>query len=666
MAYLLIWGETREILPGELPASLRAEEVRSLAGLQAALDGKRSALVVADPRFLEAEQAPTEKWLRNGGSDKVAIVAVTDTADGDDVLRRFPFVDDLLLRPVTPVRLRHKLERAVESLGRRSAIRQLERAYIRRGEELSQLNDIGVKLSAERDINKLLELILQKSREITVADAGSLYLVEPAQEGGNGNGSRLCFKLPQNDSVPVSDFQEKPVPFDETSIAGYVALTGEPLNLADAYNLPPGAPYKIDRSFDEKSGYRSRSMLVVPMRDHKDVVIGVVQLINKKRDPEAVLQSASLVDEQVISFTAVDRDLVESLASQAAVAFENADLIRRIRRLFDEFILAAVAAVEQRDPPSSKHSRRVAELTVALAEKVDAVSSGPYADFRLSPDQRQELRYAALLHDFGKVAVQENVLGKRKKLHATRLLAIRQRFAYILRSIESDYLKARLDAVSSGRATRGYLASLEADHLRRRMEAEQLRDAVLKANEPSVVGDENFHALVNLPARAFLSHEEEEGFPVEEWAQPPYLSEAEVEALSVSRGTLTDAELEEMRSHVEHTFRFLQKIPWTGEYRRIPEIARAHHEKLDGSGYPLGLQATEIPPQSKMMTIADIYDALVAQDRPYKKAVSPERALDILWGDVRNGWLDGELLKVFIEERIYDLAEFKALIQKRA
>ena len=665
MAYLLIWGDTREILPGDLPASLRAEEIRSLAGLQAALDGKKSALVVADPRFLEAEQAATEAWLRAGGSEKAAIVAVVDATDGDGVLRRFPFLDDLLLRPVTPVRLRHKLERAVESLSRRSAIRQLEKAYNRRGEELSQLNDIGVKLSAERDINKLLELILQKSREITVADAGSLYLVEPAQEGGNGNGDRLRFKLPQNDSVAVSGFQEYTIPLDQTSIAGYVAVTGEPVNVADAYNLPPGSPYTISRSFDDKSGYRSRSMLVVPMKDHKEVVIGVVQLINKKRDPEAVLQSASLVDDQVISFTAVDRDLVESLASQAAVAFENADLIQRIRRLFDEFILAAVAAVEQRDPPSSKHSRRVAELTVALAEKVDAVSSGPYADFRLSPDQRQELRYAALLHDFGKVAVQENVLGKRKKLHATRLLAIRQRFAYILKAIESDYLKARLDAVRSGRATPDHLAALEADHERRRMEAERLRDAVLKANEPTVVADENFHALVDLPARAFLSHEEEEGFPVEEWAKPPYLSEAEVEALTVRKGTLTDAELEEMRSHVEHTFRFLQKIPWTGEYRRIPEIARAHHEKLDGSGYPLGLQATEIPPQSKMMTIADIYDALVAQDRPYKKAVSPERALDILWGDVRNGWLDAELLKVFIGEKIYDRPEFKALIQKR-
>ena len=266
-------------------------------------------------------------------------------------------------------------------------------------------------LTAERDIDKLLALILQKSREITVADAGSLYLVEPAPDG-NGDGSRLRFKLPQNDSVAVADFQEFTIPLDKTSIAGYVALTGEPVNVADAYHLPEGSPYTISRSFDEKSGYRSRSMLVVPMKDHEEVVIGVVQLINKKRDPEAVLQSTSLVDDQVISFTEVDRKLVASLASQAAVAYENAQLIERIQKLFDDFVHAAVSAVELRDPPTSGHSGRVAELTVRPRREGGRLVHRPLADFRLTRDQFQELRYAALLHDFGKVAVQEKFLGK--------------------------------------------------------------------------------------------------------------------------------------------------------------------------------------------------------------------------------------------------------------
>ena len=662
MAHLLIWGETREIFAGDMPASPPAEEVRSLAALQAALDGRGAALVLADPRRLEAEHDEVEAWLRGGGSAHVVLVAVVDPAEGDEVLRRLPFVDDLLLRPVTPVRLRRKLERAIESLGRRRAIQQLERAYSRRGEELSQLNQIGVALSAERDIRRLLELILSKSREITVADAGSLYLVERAQEACNGNGDRLRFKLPQNDSVPV-DFEEFTIPLDETSIAGYVALTGETVNEQDAYHLPRGAPYTISRSFDEKSGYRTKSMLVVPMKDHQDLVIGVVQLINKKRDPGAVLQSASLVDDQVISFTTVDRNLVESLASQAAVAFENADLIQRIRKLFDEFILAAVSAVEQRDPVTSDHSRRVAELTVALAERVDKAPAGPLAPLRFTDDQIQEIRYAALLHDFGKVAVKEKYLFKEKKLYSRQMIAIRQRFAYILKALEADHLRMRLEMMSAGRAEG--LAVLEAEYQRKRAETERVLDAVVRANEPTVLAEESFSAFASLPTRHFESNEDEDLFPVEAWSEPPFLSSTEAEALSVRKGSLTADDRDRINAHVQSTYEFLIKIPWTAELRAIPEIAWAHHEKLDGSGYPRQLKAADIPVQSRMMTIADIYDALVAQDRPYKKAVAPERALSILTAEAKAGLLDADLLRVFIEAKIFDLPAFKALIRPR-
>jgi len=666
MAHLFIWGETREIVAGELPVSPPAEEVRSLAALEAALDGRGAALVLADPRCLEAERDAIEAWLRGGGSGQVVLVAVADPAEGDDVLRRFPFVDDLLLRPVTPVRLRRKLERAIESLGRRRAIQQLERAYSRRGEELSQLNQIGVALSAERDIRRLLELILSKSREITVADAGSLYLVERGQGMRDGNGDRLRFKLPQNDSVPVEDFEEFSIPLDETSIAGYVALTGETVNEQDAYHLQKGSPYTISRAFDEKSGYRTKSMLVVPMKDHQDLVIGVVQLINKKRDPEAVLQSASLVDDQVISFTSVDRNLVESLASQAAVAFENADLIERIRKLFDEFIHAAVAAVEQRDPTTSGHSERVAILTVGLVEKVDGATTGPFAGTRFSRDEMEELRYAALLHDFGKVAVQEKYLRKGKKLYASQTIAIRQRFAYILKSIEADHLRARLQALESGRSGGDHLAAIDAEYARRRAEAERVLRLVRSANEPTVVEEESFRAVMNLPSRPFASFEEQEDFPVEAWAEGPFLSREEVEVLSIRRGSLSDKERRRIESHVSHTYEFLQKIPWTGELRRIPEIAWAHHEKLDGSGYPRRLTATDIPMQSRMMTIADIYDALVAWDRPYKKSVSDERAREILQLEAKEGKLDPDLLRVFLDAKIFELPDFKAQLKPRA
>jgi HD-GYP domain-containing protein (c-di-GMP phosphodiesterase class II) len=549
----------------------------------------------------------------------------------------------------------------------RRSVRQLEAALERQGAELDELNKIGVALSAERDIDALLALILAKSREITGADAGTLYIVERSivdEETGAPAPDRLRFELAQNDTVDVP-FKKRPMPLDHASLAGHVALTGRVLNLPDAYQLPLDSPFQISRSFDEASGYRTKSMLVVPMRDHEKAIIGVVQLINKKRNPEAVLRPVALVEEEVVPFTAVDEDLVGSLASQAAVAFENAKLLQDIRALFDKFVRAAAKAVEARDPVTSGHSERVAELTVALAKRIDRLSSGPYADVRFADEQIQEIRYAGLLHDFGKVAVQEKLLGKRKKLYATRMVAVRQRFAFILKAIEADHLRARLEAIERG-AGRDELAALDAAFERKRTDAERLLQTVRDANEPTVVEEETFAALMNLPGRPFPDHEAEDDFPVENWAVKPYLSGAEVEALQIRRGTLTPAERREIESHVSHTYEFLRQIPWTGEFRRIPEIAWAHHEKLDGSGYPRRITGDQIPIQSRMMTISDIYDALRAVDRPYKKAVSVERALQILEDEARAGKLDPVLLGVFLEAKIFELPEFLALLLPRS
>ena len=665
MAHLLIWGDTREILAGGVPAGTPVEEVRSLAALQAALDGRGAALVLADPRRLEAEKDAVEAWLHGGGSAQIILVAVAEPAEGDEVLRRLPFVDDLLLRPVTPVRLRRKVERAIEAVHSRRVIRQLENAVSRKAEELTELNKIGVALSAERDIDQLLKLILSKSREITGADAGSLYLVERATEPRNGNGDQLRFKLAQNDSVDVP-FEEYPMPLDERSIAGYVAVSGRSVNVADAYRLPEASPYHISRSWDEKSGYRTKSMLVVPMRDHRNLVIGVVQLINKKQDRAAVLQPLSLVEEQVIPFTSVDQDLAESLASQAAVAFENAKLIQDIKDLFESFVKAAVTAIEQRDPTTSGHSERVAVLTVGLAERVDSMTTGPLGAWRFTRDQLRELRYAGLLHDFGKVGVREKFLIKEKKLYSGQMNAIRQRFAYVRKALEAEHLRRKLEAVLSGRASCRELEPLDAEYEGRRQEVERILRAVLKANEPTVLEEENFRALMGLPTRPFDDPETAEQLPLEAWASGPYLTSSELATLSIRKGSLSPDERLEIENHVQHTYDFLEKIPWTGEFERIPEIAYAHHEKLDGSGYPRRLRAEDIPVQSRMMTISDIFDALVAIDRPYKRAVSAEDALDILTQDAEAGRVDSDLLRVFLEAKIYELPDFKARLKPRA
>ena len=660
MARLLTWGVSLDGVAGDWPA---AEAVSSLASLRSAVDEHAAALVLVEPACLEAERTALERWLlREGGAARALLVAVVAPAEADAVLARLPFLDDVLTRPLSVGRLRHKLLRGGESLHGRRVVRQLDEALRRKREEVSDLNKIGLALSAEHDIDALLRLILEKGREITGADAGSLYLVERAS-GGDAGVDQLRFKLTQNDSVDWP-FKEFTIPLDRSSLAGYAALSGQVVNVGDAYRPPAGSPFRISRSFDERTGYRTRSMLVVPMRDHQEVVIGVLQLINKKRDPASTLAPVSLVEEQVVPFATVDEELVSSLASQAAVAIENADLIRRIRRLFEEFILGAVAAVEMRDPVTEGHSRRVAVLTVGLARRVNEAGAG-LAHARLDAGQLEELRYAALLHDFGKVAVEENYLKKEKKLYAGKMIALRQRFAYIGKALEAQYLKRRLDAISAGHTPPDELLAMEAEFQSRRAEVQRLLEAVVSANEPTVVEEDSFRAILELPVRSFAGHDEEDRFPVEAWAEGPFLSADEKEALTIRKGSLTEREREEINKHVTHTYQFLKKIPWTGEFRGIPEIAWAHHEKLDGSGYPRGLRSPDIRPQSRMMTIADIYDALVALDRPYKKAVSPEAALDILRAEAGAGKLDAGLLDLFIEARVYDEPEFKSQLRPR-
>ncbi len=525
-----------------------------------------------------------------------------------------------------------------------NAFRDLEAAaQIRRlARELSELNAIGIRLSAERDPDVLLELVLTKAREITESDAGSLYLVEDAADGGR----QLFFALAQNDSLEVP-FRAARLPLSGTSVAGYVALTGQTVNLPDAYALPADSPFQINRSFDDQTGYRTRSMLVVPMRTPQGETTGVLQLINCKAGHRGRLAGPADVEQHVRPFSARHEALAGSLASQAAVALANSRLYQSIRQLFEGFVNAAVTAIESRDPSTSGHSFRVAELSVALAQAVDRCPTGRYGSLRFSADEIQELRYAALLHDFGKVGVREHVLLKAKKLYPVELERIRHRVALIQRDLE---LKAALEKLQflRTRGRRGFAAfarRLDAELAARLAELDESLQRVLLANEPSVLPRDVLAHIRELPARAFEDHR----------GQPrAVVTPCEAAILSISRGSLTDEEVAEMRSHVVHTWEFLARIPWTREFRRIPEIARSHHEKLDGSGYPDGIAGDQIPVQSRIMTIADIYDALTAGDRPYKKAVPAERALEILDGERRAGGIDGELLDLFIAARVYE------------
>ncbi|HEY8079608.1 MAG TPA: HD domain-containing phosphohydrolase, partial [Labilithrix sp.] len=350
------------------------------------------------------------------------------------------------------------------------------------------------------------------------------------------------------------------------------------------------------------------------------------------------------VEEQVVPFDERSEELLGMVAAQAGASLENAMLYEEIRKLFEGFVKASVEAIESRDPTTSGHSRRVADLTVELAKVVDSEVHGAYRDAKFSGEDLRELEYASLLHDFGKIGVREKVLVKAKKLYDEDLQALRLRFDFVARSYENDALRRKLAAIERG-ASKDELLEIDTVHASRVAELEAAWQTIVSANEPTVLAAGDFAKIEQLAKETYVDLRGEMKF---------LLGEGEAVALSVKRGSLTPKEYDEITSHVVHTFKFLSNIPWGKAFRRVPSIAGAHHERLNGTGYPNRLRAEEIPVQSKMMSIADIFDALTASDRPYKKAVPVERAIDILEYGVKDQHLDPELVRIFREARVWD------------
>ncbi len=510
--------------------------------------------------------------------------------------------------------------------------------------ELTDLTQVGAALSTERDLTTLLEMILSQSRRITWSDAASLYLVERHDDGRPA--TTLTFKLSQNHSLPDIPFSEFTVPIDHTSLAGYAASTGEPMAIEDVYALPEDVPYHQNRSFDDKFGYRTKSMLVIPMKTHREEVIAVLQLINRKRKFDTVLSSPDAAEREVLPYARHDLELVSALAAQAGVAIENSLLYEDIEKLFEGFVTAAVTAIESRDPTTSGHSGRVATLTVGLAEAVSRGGTGPYKALRFSAEQIREIRYAGLLHDFGKVGVREQVLVKQKKLYGPDLDLIRHRFAYLLQRAELQFERERANYLLEYGPSMYDQAVARLDEGRRakRAELQRFLDAIVKANEPTILPEGTFDELYEINNRTYLDID---------GLERPLLHDDELQFLMIRKGNLDERERREIESHVTHTYRFLGQIPWTRELKGIPSIAYGHHEKLDGRGYPRQIKADQIPVQTRMMTISDIFDALTATDRPYKRAVSHDRALDILSMEAKEGMLDRDLLETFIEAGVF-------------
>jgi HD-GYP domain-containing protein (c-di-GMP phosphodiesterase class II) len=515
-------------------------------------------------------------------------------------------------------------------------IRELSRFRYERGE----LVEIARSIARERNSDRLLSLILEKSRYVTGADAGSIYVVDG--DANDGDAYRLHFKMSQNDSMSYES-SEFTMAVSKASIAGAAVLGREPIHVADVYAIDEGLPYRFDGSFDQRTGYRTGSMLCVPMISAEDEVIGVIQLINKKRNARAKLKTPEDFAREVVAFDARSAELLAALAAQAGIALENALLYQEIRNIFEGFVHASVQAIEQRDPTTSGHSLRVSVLSCRLAERVDAIDQGRYRDARFGRRDLQELKYAALLHDFGKIGVREQVLVKAKKLYPHEREAIRARVEFALQGAEAELLREKLALIERG-AGASDLAEAERRHQERRARLHDAWALIERADEPTVLAEGDFSRIAEIGAITYADLGGQ---------ARPLLTELEAVSLKITRGSLSPAEIEEIRAHVVHTYNFLTKIPWGKSMQRIPEIARAHHEKLDGGGYPLGMPSEDIPVLSKIMAIADIYDALTASDRPYKKALPVERALQILQFEVDDGHLDGELVRVFRDAEVY-------------
>jgi len=550
-----------------------------------------------------------------------------------------------LLRPdATDAELVLALDNAIDWVRLKKGHSNRNESLTRYEFEFGELGEIARALTTEREIDRLLNVILEKSRMVTGADAGSLYVVET--DAGLENGRRLHFKLSQNDSVNF-DWSEFTMPVDRCSMAGWVALERQTVRIGDAYQLQANTTFGFDRSFDERTGYRTKSMICTPLVTSRGEVIGVLQLINKKRIPTVPLRSAQDFDSAVVPFDTRSEQLLMAVAAQAGIALENALLYDEIRGLFEGFVRASVDAIESRDPTTSGHSRRVAAVTTRLAVAVEQCSTGAYADVHWRSEDLRELEYASLLHDFGKIGVKERVLVKAKKLDDSDLERIRRRFDYIVKSLEAETLARKCAAIQRN-ATAETLTSLDAELGRQIATIEESFRIIEHANEPTVLAAGDFSRLESFGVMNYRALDGE---------IRPWLTPEEILSLSVKRGSLTPREFDEIRGHVSHTFRFLSRIPWGRSLARVPSIAGAHHERLDGTGYPNRLTADQIPLQAKMMSIADIFDALTASDRPYKRAVPIERALDILGLEVKDGHLDRELVQLFIEAKAWDLSE---------
>ena len=505
-------------------------------------------------------------------------------------------------------------------------------------ERIRRLNEIGIALSTEKDTNKLFELILEEAKNITNADGRTLYMVD--------NKGNLKFEIMRNDSMNTVmggtsgvDIPYPPVPkyFGDgepnlSNVSAYAAITGETINIQDAYE-EKGYDFSGAKAYDKSSGYRSKSFLTMPLKNHENEIIGVMQLINAKDKNTG----------EVIPFTSEVQEQVESIASQGAVSLTNKRLVEGLKILFESFIKLIATAIDKKSEYTGGHCNRVPVITMMLAEAVEKVDYGKYKDFSMTEDERYELYIAGWLHDCGKVATPPHVVDKATKLETItdRIDTVKTRFEVLRRDAEIDYLKKKMKLNGS---SNGALKKFEKEY---NDKLEQLTDDETFIEKCNVGGEfmqqELQDRVVNISKYDYVDHGEKKSF----------LSENEIRNLNIAKGTLLPEEREIINDHIVITIDMLNELPYPKHLRKVPEFAGGHHEKLDGTGYPKGLIDADMSVQAKMMAIADIYEALTAADRPYKDGKKLSMAMRIM-GFMKNDYhIDKDLFEIFVKEGVY-------------
>jgi HD-GYP domain-containing protein (c-di-GMP phosphodiesterase class II) len=504
---------------------------------------------------------------------------------------------------------------------------------------LKELNEIGIALSQQRDLNSLLETILLAAMRITRADAGTLYLHEQEQRV-------LRFEILRNNTLnkamggtsgepitfyPVQLYDDAGRP-NHAMVVSHAALSGETVNIPDAY-MAEGYDFSGTKKFDAKTGYRSQSFLTVPMRNHENEVIGVLQLINAQDQKNGA----------IIPFSRDDQQLLESLASQAAIALTNRHLIDQLEELFEAFIQLINTAIDDKSPYTGGHCARVPALTMMLAEAVNRTESGPLKDFVMTNKDRHELKIAGLLHDCGKITTPVHVVDKATKLHTLfdRIQLLDTRFEVLKRDAEI----AMLREIAAADADVQRIEAARNNYTARLLQLDQDREFLRHCNVGSeAMSDEAQHRVRQIAAYQWRDSDGKTS---------NFLSEDEVENLTIRTGTLTASEREIINHHIDVTIKMLESLPWPRHLKNVPEYAGGHHERMDGKGYPRGLTREQMSVQARVMGIADIFEALTAKDRPYKKGKTLTESLTILGRFKLGGHIDPDLFDVFIREKVY-------------